>query len=251
MTRPLGLAFRLQRGALLGWTVALFFMGYIYGSIANDIQQMLDENPLMEEMFRRSGAASLTDAFFAEGILQLALMASGFAIASTLRLISEESAGRAEPILAGPTRRTTWAFSHLAIAVVGTLVTVTAAGLGLGISYAIIVNDAGQVPRLVGAALVSTPAVLVLVGIAIALFGALPAAARWAWAALGVVVIVGAFGEILQLPQWTRRVSPFEHVPGVPAEDLAVLPIVVLTLIAGALVGYGLWSLSRRDLRTE
>jgi ABC-2 type transport system permease protein len=251
MTRPLGLAFRLQRGALFGWTTALFLMGYIYGSIARDIEEMLDQNEMMAEMFARSGATSLTDAFFAEGIVQLGLMAGAFAIASSLRLISEESAARAEPILAGPTGRTTWAFSHLAIAAVGTFVTVTAAGLGLGISYAIISNDADQVPRLVGAALVTTPAVLVLVGIAVALFGALPAAARWAWAALAIVVVVGAFGEILQLPLWTRRVSPFEHVPGVPAEDLTVLPIVVLTSIAAALVGYGLWSFRRRDLRTE
>ena len=61
-------------------------------------------------------------------------MAGAFAIASALRLSSEEAAGRAEPILATPTSRVGWSLSHISIVILGSILTVGAAGLGLGVS---------------------------------------------------------------------------------------------------------------------
>jgi ABC-2 type transport system permease protein len=241
----------LQRGALAGWTATLFLMGFLYGSIAQDIEQMLEDNQVMADMFDRLGGAGLTDSFFAAGMGQLGLMGGAFAISSALRLATEEAVGRAEPILAGSTSRWRWGASHLVIAALGTIVTMSAAGLGIGISYAAITNDAEQIPRLLGSALVTVPAILVLLGVAVAVFGTFPSAARAAWAALAVAVGVGFFGELIQLPQWTRQISPFEHVPALPAEDLTLLPLVVLALIAAASVAIGLASFRARDLRTE
>ena len=252
MTKPFGLAFRLQRGVVLGWTVVLFVMGYLYGSIANDIEQMLEENPVMRDMYSQLGeGVSLTDSFLATSMMSLGLLACGFAISSSLRLASEEHAGRAEPILSTATSRWRWSLSHVVIVFLGALATMAAAGLGVGISYAVIANDAGQVPRLLAAALVTVPAVLVLGGVAVALFGLLPSAPWAAWVALGAVVGVGFFGEILSLPDWTRLVSPFEHVPALPAEDLEVLPILLLAGVAAALIVLGLSAFRARDLRTE
>ena len=78
-----------------------------------------------------------------------------------------------------------------------------------------------------------------------------PSVTRAAWAVLGVTVIVGLFGQLLRLPQWVRSISPFDHVPALPAEDLTLLPIVILSLIAAGLIATGLWSFRQRDLRTE
>ena len=251
MARPVGLAFRLQRGALIGWTVALFLMGFVYGSIARDIEEMLEQNDVMADMFASMGGASLTDSFLAVSMTQLGLMAGAFAIASALRLSTEEAAGRAEPILATSTSRVCWSFSHIVVVIVGSIATVGAAGLGLGISYAVITEDAGQVPRLLGAALATVPAVLVLAGVTVALFGTLPSTARAGWAALAGAVVVGSFGELLRLPDWTRSISPFEHVPALPAEELRLLPIATLCAIAAGLIAAGLLGFRTRDLRHE
>lgn len=251
MVRPFGLAFRLQRGALIGWTAALFLMGFLYGSVARDIDEMLEQNEVMADMFASLGAATLTDSFFAVSLGQLGLMAGAFAIASALRLSSEEAAGRAEPILATPTSRVGWSLSHISIVILGSILTVGAAGLGLGVSYALITGDAGQVPRLLGAALATVPAVLVLAGITVVLFGALPSQAKLAWAALGAAAAVGMVGELLGLPEWTRWISPFQHLPAVPAQELELLPILILSLIAAGLIAAGLGAFQARDLRTE
>ena len=252
MSSALGLAFRLQRASLIGWLVAMFLGGYLFGVIAGDIREMLEENEIMAEMFAKVGSADLTDSYFGTSMIMLGLIAAGFSVASVLRLTTEENAGRAEPILATPTDRVKWSLSHISIAVAGTAAIIAAGGLGAGIAWAPIAEDAGQVPRLLGASLASVPAALVLLGIAVAAFGVAPGAARAvAWSALAVVVTVGFFAEVLQLPDWVKQISPFDHVPAVPAEDLAFAPLAVLTAIALGLTVAGLWGFRRRDLRSE
>ena len=42
---PVGLAWRLQRGAVLGWALGLAFTGLAYGSIGDDAGDLLGDNP--------------------------------------------------------------------------------------------------------------------------------------------------------------------------------------------------------------
>jgi ABC-2 type transport system permease protein len=249
LARPAGLAFRLQRGALAGWSLGMFLMGVIFGSIGEDVDRMIEENPAMADFFAQLEGTNLTDSFLATSVTMLALFAGGFAVSSALQLRGEEAAGRVESILAGAVSRPRWAAGHLLIACAGTVAVIAAAGLGLGVAYAVVSGDAAQAPRLLGAALVTVPGVLVLVGVATLLFGLVPRAAPATWAALTLMVLIGFFSDVLQLPGWARDLSPLEHLPSVPAEPLAAAPIVALTALAAALVAAGLWSLRRRDLQ--
>lgn len=251
LLRPAGLAVRLQRAAVIGWVVGLFVTGVVYGSIGQDVEEMIEENPVMADFLAQMQGASLTDAYFATSFSMMAMMASGFAISAVLRLRSEEQAGRSEVLLAGPLPRTRWATGHLLVAVVGSALVVGAGGLGLGLAYAAVMGDASQVARMVGASLVALPAVLVLIGVAVALFGLVPRWALAAWGALAVVSIVGVFAELLRLPTWVRAISPFDHLPASPAEPVAVGPLVAQTVLAVALTATGLWGLRRRDLHAD
>lgn len=248
-TRPLGLAFRLQRGALAGWSLGLFLIGIVFGSLGEDVDRLLDENPAMADVFAQLEGADITDSFMATSLTMLALMAGGFAISSALHLRGEESAGRVEWILATRVSRWRWAASHLLIAAAGTALTIAAAGLGLGVAYAVVSGDPGQVPRLVAAALVTVPGVLALVGLAALLFGFVPRFAPLAWAALAGMVVIGFFADLLRLPEWVRDLSPLERLPGAPAESVTVLPILTLTAVAVALAAGGMWGLRRRDIQ--
>lgn len=247
--RPIGLAFRLQSGSLAGWSIGMFLIGGIFGSLGEDVDQLVEENPAMADFFLRLEGVSLTDSFLATSLTMLALIAGGFAVSSALQPRAEEGAGRVESILAGPVGRPRWAAAHLLIACAGTAVVIAAAGLGLGIAYAVVSGDAGQAPRLLGASLVTVPGVLVLVGLATLLFGFAPRAAQATWAALALMFVVGYFSDLLQLPGWVRDLSPLEHLPSVPAEPLAAAPIATLTALAAALAAAGLWGLRRRDIQ--
>ncbi|MEK8143943.1 hypothetical protein NKH18_24390 [Streptomyces sp. M10(2022)] len=50
---------------------------------------------------------------------------------------------------------------------------------------------------------------------------------------------------------WLNNVSPFGHVPQLPAAGMSWTPMVVLTLIAAGLLLLGLEGFRRRDLETK
>jgi ABC-2 type transport system permease protein len=124
-------------------------------------------------------------------------------------------------------------------------------GAGTGIARAISAEDAGQLPRLIGAALAYVPALWVFASLAIALFGLVPRGAGFAWAAFGVLAFVGMMGPLLQLPAWTYDLSPLEHVPRLPVAELSVVPELALTAVAVALSVLGLFAFRRRDVRSH
>jgi ABC-2 type transport system permease protein len=246
--RPLGLALRLQRGALVAWGGGVLSLGLIYGSLADEIEEFVEDlDESIRELIARRGA-DLIDSFFGTTLLILALLGSGFAVQATLRLRSEEAGLRAEPLLATPVSRSRWVSSHLAVAVGGSVVTLAAGGLGLGLAYGLTVGDLGEVPPKLAQALVYLPAVGVLIGLAVALFGWVPRAAPVTWVLLVACFVIGFFGELLDLPAWLMGISPFEHTPLVPAEELSVVPLLGLTTIAVALAATGLWGFRSRDL---
>ncbi|MGH2792355.1 MAG: ABC transporter permease [Actinomycetota bacterium] len=249
LTSPLGLALRLQRGSLIGWSAALFLTGLAYGSIGQEVEKLVGDNEELSDLLAQAGG-SFTDSFFATTLLMLALISSGFMIQSALRLRSEETAGRAEPVLATPVGRWRWAGAHLTVAMVGTVIVIASGGLGTGLAFGVSTGDLGQVTRMLGAALAHTPAVWVLGGFTVAIFGLVPRASAAGWAALAGCFVVGILGPLLDLPNSVSDASPFNHVPQVPAAAVTAGPLLALTLIAAALAVVGLSALRRRDLVT-
>ncbi|MGY6500634.1 MAG: ABC transporter permease [Acidimicrobiales bacterium] len=244
----LGLAVRLQRGMLIGWLVALMALGVTYGTVAIEIETMLEDSPELADFLASIEGVSITDAYLATIMTMLALMGLGFSLASVLRLRSEETNGRIDAILAAPVSRTTWAASHLGLAVVGTLLLAVGFGLATGVGYAVAVGESDQITRLGLAGLVQVLPMAVMIGGATVLVGWAPRAALAAWGGLAGAVVIGFFGELLRLPHWIRMVSPFEHTPDAPAASVAWEPLVVLGVVAIVLVGVGLVGLRRRDL---
>ena len=161
---------------------------------------------------------------------------------------SEETAGRAESLLATALARPRWAGGHLAVAVGGSLAILAALGLGAGVADAISSNDAGRVAVLFGSALALAPAVWVLAGAALALIGLVPRAAMAAWGLLGACFLLLYLGPLLSLPDWVMDISPYTHIPLLPAAELDVVPLIVLTVIAAALAAVGVVGLRRRDI---
>jgi ABC-2 type transport system permease protein len=245
--RPWGLAVRLQRATLLAWAAGLVVSGIAYGSLGEDVADLVGDSEDLADIIAQAGG-SLTDSYFSTSLLMLAIVTGGYTVSSALRARSEEASGRAEPLLATALPRTQWAGTHLAVAVGGSTLILAATGAAMGATYGLIIGDAGQVTRLTGAALGFAPALWVLAGLATALFGVVPRVAVAAsWAVYAWCALVGFFGQLLDLPQWAMDLSPFEHVPELPAQGVEWLPLAVLTLVAAALTAVGLAGLGRRD----
>ena len=248
---PFGLAWRLQRAALAGWTIGYVFLFAICGAAAKGIGQLFGTSSTLEREFTRlGGQAAITNAYLAALMLLAGLVASGYAVSVILRLRTEETGNQAELVLATATGRIRWALSHIAVAVVGSALLLAVAGVATGLGYGLRIGSAGsQAATMTGAALAQLPPVLVLAGVAIAVFGLWPrACVPAAWTALGLVVVISLFGQALQLSHWILDVSPFTHAPRLPGGPVQAAPLLWLCAVALALSAAGLAGLRRRDI---
>ncbi|MEV4897555.1 hypothetical protein AB0K48_50310, partial [Nonomuraea sp. NPDC055795] len=151
--------------------------------------------------------------------------------------------------LATLVRRLRWAWSHFLFALLGPTLGLAVFGAVLGLAHGINTGDvAGQVPALLGAALVRLPAVWLFAGVAFALFGLLPRLSVWAFAVMALSLFLGWLGAEFQLGGWVTGLSAFSHIPKLPAEPLNVLPLAVLTAMAAALIAAGSAGIRGRDL---
>ena len=242
-----GLNWRLQRGALLGWVVGVWSMGLLLGSFSESIQNLVEDNPTLKEYLASAGL-DVVDAFFATSLLLLAIGGSGFAVSSALRTRAEETADRLESVLATGVSRTRWLFGSLLVTLVGVLLVVASGGLGVGISYAVTTGRVEEVWQLTGYALVHLPAVLLLVALVVLLVGWVPQASGAVWAVLALAFVVGWLGSLLDPPQWVKDLSPFTHIPTVPAVEVTATPLVVLLLLSAAAVLAGWVGFRHRDI---
>ncbi|WP_433059992.1 ABC transporter permease [Dactylosporangium sp. CS-033363] len=247
---PLALAWRLHRGLLIGWLVALALSGAVMGGAATGIDGLQSPNQQLTDILTRMGGkAGLTDAFLGAIYAIIGQLVAVYSIQATLRLRQEEASGRVEALLATRVDRVRWAASHLTFAVLGTAALLAVAGVAGGLVYGAQVHDVGgQTARLFGAALVQLPAALVLAGIGVALIGFAPRLSTLAWAALIVSVLLVELGGLFGLNQYLLDVTPFAHVPKLPGAAFSATPVVWLTVVALVLGAAGLVGLRRRDM---
>lgn len=247
---PLGLAFRLHRGTLLGWGVGMAVMAYAFGVVGDSVDDFEEVSPQFVEFLEGLyPGAELIDIFAAFLMAMLAIAAAGFTIQSILRMRAEEASGRAEPVLATAVGRRTWLGSHAIVAGIGTVAVLTGMGVAGMLGYLTGGGDLAGGWSQFQASVVFIPSVLALGAFVLVAFAFVP---RWAslvaWGALVVALVMGQLGELLKFPQALLNVSPFTHAPKVPAEPFEALPLVVLTVVAVALGGVAFWGFRRRSL---
>ena len=243
---PLGLALRLQRGPIIGWSLTVVLCALLFGSVVESMTNLLNDAGSMPAMLGGTGV----DALLSLLVVMIAMVTAVFALQSAASLRADEASGIVEPQLAGALSRSRWALQRLLIPAVGTAVLLLVGGAGMGAGYGSIIGDPGQASRLAVAALAYWPAVMVLVGVAVALFGWLPRLAiPLTWGVLAAMWFIVIIGDALHLPGWLLDLLPFSATPYQPFEPLTPAPLIVMTLVAAALVWSGLDRFARRDVQ--
>ncbi|MFJ2850289.1 ABC transporter permease [Streptomyces rubiginosohelvolus] len=251
LTRPFGFALRLHRATLLGFAAGLCLMGVMYGSILGEAADMVESVGQLQEALKDIGGATVAESFASMVMVVVAVVAAVYVVMAALRPRAEENAGRAEPLLATGLSRNRWLGSHVAVALAGGTALLVLAGLCFGVSGAASAGDGSLVLELTLAAAVYAPALWVTVGVAVLLFGWFPRAGAVAWIVPVYAFLVGYLGPILQLPVGLTNLSPFGHVPQLPAAPMTWTPLLALTAVAAGLIALGLAGFRRRDLDTK
>jgi ABC-2 type transport system permease protein len=244
---PFGLALRLQRNPIIGWTIAIVLGGALMGSVVEAMTDLLaDAGPGAENLLRGTGVTAL----LALLVSMMALITVVFALQTTVSLRADEASGIIEPQLAGALSRRRWALERLAIPTVWSAVLLALGGFVIGEVYGAAIHDSTQGGRLALAALAYWPAVMVFVGLAVLLWGYLPRVATpIAWGVMAAMWFITMFGEVFRLPQWFLDLLPLSATPYAPLEPMAWAPLGIMTLVALALTWIGLDRFARRDIQ--
>ncbi|OBK16156.1 ABC transporter permease [Mycobacterium asiaticum] len=250
LSNVFGLAWRLDRGALLVWTVGLGLYGLLIGSVTHGIGDELGGASGRELVARLGGTGAVEQGFIVVGFTMLGMVAAAFAISLSLRLHQEEIEHRAETLLAGTVSRRRLLASHLAMALGGSALAILLSGLAAGFAYGAAAGDiAGKLPTVVGTAAAQLPAVWLLAAVSVALFGLTPRLTPAAWGVLVGFVALYLLGSLSGSPQWLLDLEPFTHTPRVGSGSFSVVPLLWLLAIDAGLIMLGAAGFRRRDMR--
>lgn len=228
-----------------GWSIGILVFALIVGSLVSSVADTSGMPPQFQEYLRKlGGAGALTGAF-------LAAMAAFFSAAIAFWLVSLvadlrrwETRGQLELALSTGRARRTWLLTVVAIGVLGSLVLLVIAAVGvawLGRSQL----GASDVLR---AMVIQAPAAWLIFSIALLLLGIRPAWTAAGWVVAALAFLIGELGVAFGLPGWALDLSPFTHTPKVPQVPITWTPLVVMTLVAAVFIAIAVVAFDRRDI---
>ncbi|KJQ55681.1 ABC transporter permease [Microbacterium sp. SA39] len=251
LASPHALVWRLTAGAIIGWAVGGAVTGFFATTMSGVIDQVSGDNPAVTEVLTQIGGATggLDETVVTLFFTLLGILAACCAVQTVVRARQEEARGTAEIVLATPIGRVRWLADHVVVATIAVLIVVAAAVLAAW--FGIWSTDAdGSLYRIVAVAgLGQALAASVFTVLTALVFVVLPRATiGLAWALVLVATMLGMFGPLLGLPEWTANISPFAVTPVVDGDgvDPRGLWWLVLAVAAGAAGALAL--MRRREL---
>ena len=237
----ISLAWRAQRFSLVSWTIAVAVGGFVIGAVAPGVGKLLKGSGMAEMMRRLGGPGVIENTLLAAEFGILALAVSGFAIGVVTHAADDERSGLSEEVRATPVRRTAPWGATAVLLTLGSLwllvVPGITAAIGAGRSWG----------PMIGASLVQAPAIAVTSALVLLIWSVVGHYAPFGWAVLGAFVIAGMVGELLKLPAWMIELSPYTHVPKLPAEPMTWTSSWVMAGIACAVGAVAWFAYRERD----
>lgn len=246
---PLTLAWRLHRGSVRGWAIGLVIGGLVYGTTAEPLVDSF--TGLMDTRLSQvlsSGAGDLLAGYLNMMVVMMVIAAAIFLVLAVQKVRGEEAEGRAEPVLATCVNKGTWLFAHVLVTAVAAVVLLVLACAAMGLTAAFGTGDWSLLADLSLAALAYSPALLVVLAVATALYGLHPRLLPITAALVAFGGLAAFFGDMLELPEPLLAISPWQHTPAYPVETVTALPLILQTVVFAALTGLGIRTFARRDL---
>lgn len=247
-----GLARRLQAGIFRGWAFATIVLSVSYGLSLREFQGFLEDNEEFREAISSisDSSSNINYIFLSVLIAFMGITIAGYVAQALLRMRSEESSGRVESILGTSVSRTKWMLSHISYVIMGAIVLTIISALGMGITYVVSTSaPMSQLWDVVFASITQITAIAAFAGFVIALFSFLPNLAMpIAWGGFAACIVILQLGVVLDLPQWIIDISPFGHLPAMPADSFQLAPVMWLSAFAISLSIVGIVRFRNRDV---
>lgn len=245
---PLGLAFRLQRTGLIAWAIGMYVLGASYGSVMGDMDSFFADVEIMKDLLVQTEGFTLVEQFLPTLMSVMGIICTIPVLLALLKVKGEEKTDRIEHVLGRAVSRNRLLGSYVLISLIASFIMLSLAGLGLGTVADAMMEEGFDVGMAYGAALAYLPALWVMIGLAVVLFGWVPKYTGIIWLYLAVSFFIVYLGGLFQFPDWVTQLTPFGYVSGIPIEEFELGTAAVLTLIAAALLLLGFAGFNKRDI---
>lgn len=242
-------ALKLNRGPIITWAIAFIGLGFVFGTLATSVQDILGSDSAVQQVFAAgaTSAESLISAFVVTILSLVGIIASIPGVQTMLKVRSEERADRVEPIIATAVSRPKYYLSNVVIALLAPAVYVLIAGCmiawlassaDIGVTFGDTVLQAAA----------TVPAVWTVVALSVLVVGARPRVFIAAWAGVLASFALTVLGPSFKLWDWALAISPFWHVPNVALASVDWSGLGWISLFTVGFLTIGLTGFRRRDL---
>lgn len=251
LASPHALVWRLTRGSITGWAIGGAVTGLLATTLGGVVDQISGQNPAVADVLTTIGGATggLDEVVVTVFFTLLGILAACCAVQTVVRARQEEARRTAEAVLAAPVSRVRWLADFVIVGVGATLIVVVAAVLAGWLGVWVNGGDRALLRVVAVTGLGQALAASIFAVLTALVFVLLPrATTAVAWSLVLLAALLGLFGPLFGLPEWSAKLSPFAVAPVVDGDgvDLRGLWWLVLALVTGGTGALAL--MHRREL---
>ena len=246
-----GLVLNLEKKMIIGWLLASFVLGLVYGSMFGQMDQFISSNKTVKELFvgNETAASAIRGNFMVTLFSILSILIAAFGVILLTKMVSEERKNRLEALYALPLSRLKVYSTYLLIAILSVIL---AQFLSL---FGIFIEQLGNKNALsflgiMKSGMIWLVAVIFVLAILSLLLGLVPRLAELIWVYLAFLLFMTYLGKLLSLPKWLENLSIYNYIPKLPVEKMNLPTVLFILILSVFLVLLGFGAYRRRDLIT-
>lgn len=246
-----GLVLNLEKKMIIGWLLASFVLGLVYGSMFGQMDQFISSNKTVKELFvgNETAASEIRGNFMVTLFSILSILIAAFGVILLTKMVSEERKNRLEALYALPLSRLKVYSTYLLIAILSVILAQFLALFGIFIEQ-LGNKNALSFLEIMKSGMIWLVAVIFVLAILSLLLGLVPRLAELIWVYLAFLLFMTYLGKLLSLPKWLENLSIYNYIPKLPVEKMNLPTVLFILILSVFLVLLGFGAYRRRDLIT-
>ncbi|MCA2389976.1 MULTISPECIES: ABC transporter permease [Lactococcus] len=244
-----GLVLNLEKKMIIGWLLASFVLGLVYGSMFGQMDHFISSNKTVKELFvgNETAASAIRGNFMVTLFSILSILIAAFGVILLTKMVSEERKNRLEALYALPLSRLKVYSTYLLTAILSVIFAQFLALLGIFIEQLGNKNTLSFL-EIMKSGMIWLVAVIFVLAILSLLLGLVPRLAELIWVYLGFLLFMTYLGKLLSLPKWLENLSIYNYIPKLPVEKMNLSTVLFILILSVLLISLGFGAYKRRDL---
>ena len=246
-----GLVLNLEKKMIIGWLLASFVLGLVYGSMFGQMDQFISSNKTVKELFvgNETAASAIRGNFMVTLFSILSILIAAFGVILLTKMVSEERKNRLEALYALPLSRLKVYSTYLLTAILSVILAQFLALFGIFIEQ-LGNKNALSFLEIMKSGMIWLVAVIFVLAILSLLLGLVPRLAELIWVYLAFLLFMTYLGKLLSLPKWLENLSIYNYIPKLPVEKMNLPTVLFILILSVLLILLGFEAYRRRDLIT-